>query len=64
MESDLQNILEELKNKEALDLDLEHYYFNIKFDPSLANFYAFFTSIVFKATKPSTTVNGFLLQLK
>ncbi|XP_055533714.1 uncharacterized protein LOC129723490 isoform X5 [Wyeomyia smithii] len=41
-----------------------HYYFNTKFEPSLSNFYFFFTSTVLKITKPTTTTNSFLLQLK
>lgn len=41
-----------------------HYFFNLKFEPTFVNFYAFFMSNVFKTTKPSTTVEGFMLQLK
>ncbi|KXJ77608.1 hypothetical protein RP20_CCG006869, partial [Aedes albopictus] len=41
-----------------------HYFFNLKFEPSLSNFYSFFLSEVFHVAKPSTTVNGFMLQLK
>ncbi|XP_062550817.1 uncharacterized protein LOC134215705 isoform X2 [Armigeres subalbatus] len=41
-----------------------HYFFNLKFEQSLANFFSFFTSAVLNVSKPSTTTNGFLLQLR
>ncbi|XP_055537859.1 uncharacterized protein LOC129725736 [Wyeomyia smithii] len=40
-----------------------HYFFNLKFEPSHANFFSFFTGTVFNVTKSSTTVADFILQL-